>query len=83
MKAVGNFKAIWYILLPFDIICDHFGIFFPSWYIFSVLVCCTKKNLATLPQSVCARVALGVASARASFKRGWRGWGGEFGARWN
>jgi hypothetical protein len=30
-----HFKAIWYILWSF-------------WYIFPVLVCCTKKNLATL-----------------------------------
>jgi hypothetical protein len=35
------FTAIWYILWPFGIFSGHFGIFFP------VLVCCTKKNLAT------------------------------------
>jgi hypothetical protein len=34
-----NFPAIWYIYPPF-------GTFFP------VLVCCTKKNLATLEQGV-------------------------------
>jgi hypothetical protein len=36
------FTAISYNLWPFFIFCGHFGIFFP------VLVCCTKKNLATL-----------------------------------
>jgi hypothetical protein len=41
-KMSVNFNAIWSILWPFDIFCGHFGIFFP------VLVCCTKKNLATL-----------------------------------
>jgi hypothetical protein len=35
------FVTIWYILWPF-------GIFSPSWYIFPVLVYCTKKNPATL-----------------------------------
>jgi hypothetical protein len=47
------FKAFWYILLSLGgIFCYHllylwlFGIFFP------VLVCCTKKNLATLVRKV-------------------------------
>jgi hypothetical protein len=35
------FTAIWYVLRPF-------GIFYVFWYIFPVLVCCSKKNLATL-----------------------------------
>jgi hypothetical protein len=35
------FTAIWYILGQFGIFCGYFGIF-------PVLVCCTKKNLATL-----------------------------------
>jgi hypothetical protein len=34
----GIFYAIWYILWSF-------------WYIFPVLVCCTKQNLATLVQA--------------------------------
>jgi hypothetical protein len=49
MEAVGifhghvvYFKAVWYICWPFGIF--YIGI----WYIFPVLVCCTKKNLATL-----------------------------------
>jgi hypothetical protein len=36
------FTASWYSLCPFDIIVCSFGIFL------SILVCCTKKNLATL-----------------------------------
>jgi hypothetical protein len=38
------FKAIWCILWAF-------GIFYVFGIFFAVLVCCTKKNLATLPQS--------------------------------
>jgi hypothetical protein len=43
-----NFKAIWYTyVLPFGI---FYGCIFlcPFWYIFPVLVCFTKTNLATL-----------------------------------
>jgi hypothetical protein len=36
------FTAIWNILWPFGIFCGHLGKFVP------VLVCCTKKYLATL-----------------------------------
>jgi hypothetical protein len=39
------FTVTWYILWQFGIFCDHFGIFF------HVLVCCTKKNLATLAET--------------------------------
>jgi hypothetical protein len=50
------FKAIWYrclmaicyILRPFRIYYGHLVYFMAIWYIFPVLVCCTKKNLATL-----------------------------------
>jgi hypothetical protein len=49
MKDVGKlyvylvyFTAISYILWPFSIFCGHF------WYIFPVLACYSKKNLATL-----------------------------------
>jgi hypothetical protein len=38
-----NFPAIWHTLWPFGYIFPRFGTFLP------VLVCCTKKNLATLP----------------------------------
>jgi hypothetical protein len=49
------FKAIWSILRPFGLFCGHLVYFVAIWYIlwpfgifFHVLVCCTKKNLATL-----------------------------------
>jgi hypothetical protein len=42
MEKVGIFLVIWYILLPFDM----FGTFL------IVLVCCSKKNLASLPRSL-------------------------------
>jgi hypothetical protein len=35
-----------HILIPFGTFCGHFGILIP------VLVCCTKKNLATLASDV-------------------------------
>jgi hypothetical protein len=46
---------IWSILQKFGIFCGHLVYFVAIWYIlwsfgrFFVLVCCTKKNLATLP----------------------------------
>jgi hypothetical protein len=40
--------AIWSILPPFGVVCRHLVYFMNIWYIFSVLVSCTKKNLATL-----------------------------------
>jgi hypothetical protein len=36
--CIGNFKAIWYVSCPFCTFHSHFF----------ALVCCTKKNLATL-----------------------------------
>jgi hypothetical protein len=42
------FKAVWSILWPFGIFYDHLIYFMAIWYIFPVLVCCIKKNLATL-----------------------------------
>jgi hypothetical protein len=47
-----HFVAILYILWPFCTFCGHFVYFMVVWYIFSRLVCCPKKNLATLPTSV-------------------------------
>jgi hypothetical protein len=38
----------WHILQPFCIFHVHLVYFVVIWYIFPVLVCCTKKNLATL-----------------------------------
>jgi hypothetical protein len=41
MKNV-YFMTIWNNSRPFGIVCGHFGIFFPLWYVW------TEKNLATL-----------------------------------
>jgi hypothetical protein len=43
-----DYIAIWSILRLFGVSCDHLVYFTVIWYIFPVLVCCTKKNLATL-----------------------------------
>jgi hypothetical protein len=51
MEDVGKFMDIWSILQPFVIFYGHLVYFVVSWYIFPVLVCCTKKNLATLQWS--------------------------------
>jgi hypothetical protein len=37
-----------HILWPFGIFCEHLVYFMVIWFIFPVLVCCTKKYLATL-----------------------------------
>jgi hypothetical protein len=49
------FIAMSYILWPFGIFCGHLVYFVAIWYIlwifgifFHILVCCSKKNLATL-----------------------------------
>jgi hypothetical protein len=42
------FMDIRYILQPFEIFYDRLVYFVVIWYIFPVLVHCTKKNLATL-----------------------------------
>jgi hypothetical protein len=41
---------IWYILLTFGIYYWHLVDFMAIWYIFPILICCIKKNLATLMQ---------------------------------
>jgi hypothetical protein len=38
--SIWSFSLEWNVFWPFGIFCGQFGIF---------LVCCTKKNLATLP----------------------------------
>jgi hypothetical protein len=45
------FSAICNILWTFGILYDHLVYFGFIWYIFPVLVLCTKKNLATLMSS--------------------------------
>jgi hypothetical protein len=54
-KILVYFMSIWSILLPFGIFCGHLIYFVVVWYILwsfgiflTVLVCCAKKNLATL-----------------------------------
>jgi hypothetical protein len=55
----GSFNGkSWYILGPFGLFYCYWKYFMAIWYIvlsfgifFSVLVFCTRKNLATLPQS--------------------------------
>jgi hypothetical protein len=42
------FTAIRNILRTYGIFYGHIIYFVAIWYIFPVLVCCTKKNLATL-----------------------------------
>jgi hypothetical protein len=46
------FGAIWYSLWPFGIVCGYLVYFMIIWYIFSVLVRCNKKNLATLYETI-------------------------------
>jgi hypothetical protein len=48
MEDVGIFLAIWSILRQFGLFYGNLVYFVVIWYIFTVLVCCTKKNLATL-----------------------------------
>jgi hypothetical protein len=51
-----HFTAIWCILLtlgrcillPFGAFCGNVVYFVVNWSMFDILVCCTKKNLATL-----------------------------------
>jgi hypothetical protein len=45
------FMVIWYIMWLFGIFYGHLVYYVVIWSIFSVLVCCSKKNLATLPRS--------------------------------
>jgi hypothetical protein len=50
-KMLVYSMAIWSILLSFGTFCGHLVYFMVIWYIFPVLVYCTKINLATLPVS--------------------------------
>jgi hypothetical protein len=45
MEDVGNCMVVWYILQTF---CYFTDILHISWSFGTFLVCCTKKNLATL-----------------------------------
>jgi hypothetical protein len=46
-----TYMAIWSILRPFGIFCDHLVHFIVIWLIFPVLVSCSRKNLAALVKS--------------------------------
>jgi hypothetical protein len=53
MENVGIFMGICNIIRLFDIICGHMVILWSFWYIYPpVLVYCSKKNLATLVNTV-------------------------------
>jgi hypothetical protein len=51
-KILVYFKTIWPVLLLFEIFYGHSVYYVVIWYIFSVLVFCTWKNLATLLESL-------------------------------
>jgi hypothetical protein len=52
MKDVGIFfMEIWSILQPFHMFYGHLVYFVVIWYLFPVLVYCTKKTMATLVPS--------------------------------
>jgi hypothetical protein len=67
--------SCWSILRQFGIFCGHLVYFIVIEYIFRVLVCCTKKNLATLactrraPLTTPARGKLDSSSGLATHKR--------------
>jgi hypothetical protein len=50
-KVLMYFMDIWSILLSIVTFYGHLVYLVVIWYIFPVLVFCTKKNLATLPHS--------------------------------
>jgi hypothetical protein len=50
-KILVYFMSIRYILRPFAIFYGHLVYFLVIWYIFPILVSCSKKNLATLAES--------------------------------
>jgi hypothetical protein len=59
-KILVYFIAIWSILRSIGIFYDHLVWYVVVvWYIFPVLVCCTKKNLATLAGSRCGEKKFG------------------------
>jgi hypothetical protein len=47
-KRLVYFMDIWYILKPFGVFYWPLVYILGIWYIFPVLVCFSKKNLATL-----------------------------------
>jgi hypothetical protein len=55
-KMLVYFMAILSISRPFSIFCGNLVYFMVLWNIFPVLVCCTKKNLATLAPRPCKQI---------------------------
>jgi hypothetical protein len=58
MEDAVIFYLHWSILQPFGIFYGHLVYFVVIWYIFTVLGCCTKKNLATLHTCIGTQVTL-------------------------
>jgi hypothetical protein len=50
-KILVYFTANLFICLTFGIFCDHSNVLLPFGILPPVLVCCTKKNLATLAEN--------------------------------
>jgi hypothetical protein len=53
-KMLAYFMAVWSIFVAIWSILLLLGLFYSYvhiWYIFAILVCCTKKNLATLDET--------------------------------
>jgi hypothetical protein len=49
MEDIGIFYGHLFFFWSLGILCSHLVYVMVIWYIFSFLVCCAKKNLATLP----------------------------------
>jgi hypothetical protein len=66
---LAYFMTICPILQPFDKFCANLEYFVVIWYIFPVLVCCTKKNMATLAsccQTICRCAGIVLTCGRSS-----------------
>jgi hypothetical protein len=62
-KMLVYFIDIWSILWSFGIFYRHFVYFVVIWYVFPVLVFCTKKNPATLQTCLVRLASLSVDAA--------------------
>jgi hypothetical protein len=62
-KMLIYFMVFWNILLTFWIFYDHWVNLVFIWYIFTVLVSCTNKNLATLHRICRFHLSVGVVAA--------------------
>jgi hypothetical protein len=64
LEKMDTFSAIWNILRTSVLFYDHLVHFVFMWYIFSVLVRCNKKNLATLVSLLFPGIFLGKRCAK-------------------